>query len=59
MSSTTRSGKIIRRLLRSVAKRQLITQDISTFENPAALDQLAERNRKVKLLNKAHAILGS
>jgi len=38
----TRSGKIMRRLLRSVAKNEAITQDISTLENPAILDQLSE-----------------
>jgi acetyl-CoA synthetase len=36
----TRSGKIMRRLLRSVAKGEAITQDTSTLENPAVLDQL-------------------
>ncbi|RZL43273.1 MAG: acetate--CoA ligase [Variovorax sp.] len=40
----TRSGKIMRRLLRSVAKDEAITQDTSTLENPAILEQLAERN---------------
>ncbi|MBT2302098.1 acetate--CoA ligase [Variovorax paradoxus] len=40
----TRSGKIMRRLLRSVAKGETITQDTSTLENPAILEQLAERN---------------
>ncbi|MEO6410902.1 MAG: acetate--CoA ligase [Burkholderiaceae bacterium] len=40
----TRSGKIMRRLLRSVAKGEAITQDTSTLENPAILDQLAEVN---------------
>ncbi|MDM0115977.1 acetate--CoA ligase [Variovorax sp. J22R133] len=40
----TRSGKIMRRLLRSIAKDEPITQDISTLENPAVLDQLMERN---------------
>ena len=40
----TRSGKILRRLLRSIAKGEAITQDVSTLENPAILDQLAERN---------------
>jgi acetyl-CoA synthetase len=40
----TRSGKIMRRLLRSVAKDEKITQDTSTLENPAILDQLAEKN---------------
>ena len=38
----TRSGKIMRRLLRSVAKGEAITQDTSTLENPAILDQLGE-----------------
>jgi acetyl-CoA synthetase len=38
----TRSGKIMRRLLRSIAKGEPITQDISTLENPAILIQLAE-----------------
>jgi acetyl-CoA synthetase len=36
----TRSGKIMRRLLRSIAKGEQITQDTSTLENPAILDQL-------------------
>ncbi|MGJ8620099.1 MAG: acetate--CoA ligase [Methylophilaceae bacterium] len=36
----TRSGKIMRRLLRSLAKGEEITSDISTLENPAILDQL-------------------
>jgi acetyl-CoA synthetase len=40
----TRSGKIMRRLLRSIAKGEAITQDTSTLENPAILDQLSENN---------------
>jgi len=40
----TRSGKIMRRLLRSVANDEKITQDTSTLENPAILEQLAEKN---------------
>jgi len=40
----TRSGKIMRRLLRSVAKGEAITQDTSTLENPAILTQLSESN---------------
>jgi acetyl-CoA synthetase len=40
----TRSGKIMRRLLRSVANGEAITQDTSTLENPAILEQLAEKN---------------
>jgi acetyl-CoA synthetase len=36
----TRSGKIMRRLLRSIAKGEEITQDVSTLENPAILEQL-------------------
>ena len=39
----TRSGKIMRRLLRSIAKGEKITADISTLENPAILDQLREK----------------
>ncbi len=38
----TRSGKIMRRLLRSIAKGEQITQDTSTLENPAILEQLAQ-----------------
>ena len=38
----TRSGKIMRRLLRSIAKGETITQDTSTLENPAILDQLKQ-----------------
>jgi len=38
----TRSGKIMRRLLRAIAKGEEITQDVSTLENPAILDQLKE-----------------
>ena len=40
----TRSGKIMRRLLRSIAKGEAITQDTSTLENPAILEQLAQVN---------------
>jgi acetyl-CoA synthetase len=36
----TRSGKIMRRLLRSIARGEEITQDLSTLENPAILEQL-------------------
>ena len=36
----TRSGKIMRRLLKSVARGEEITQDVSTLENPAILEQL-------------------
>ena len=38
----TRSGKIMRRLLRTLAKGEEITSDVSTLENPAILDQLKE-----------------
>ncbi len=38
----TRSGKIMRRLLRSIAKGEAVTQDTSTLENPAILSQLGE-----------------
>ncbi|QDD14156.1 acetate--CoA ligase [Candidatus Methylopumilus rimovensis] len=36
----TRSGKIMRRLLRSLAKGEEITSDISTLDNPSILEQL-------------------
>jgi acetyl-CoA synthetase len=38
----TRSGKIMRRLLRALAKGEEITQDVSTLENPQILEQLQE-----------------
>lgn len=38
----TRSGKIMRRLLRVLAKGEEVTQDISTLENPAILEQLKQ-----------------
>jgi acetyl-CoA synthetase len=38
----TRSGKIMRRLLRGVAKGEAVTQDTSTLENPAILEQLSQ-----------------
>ena len=40
----TRSGKIMRRLLRSIAKGEEITQDVSTLENPGILEQLKQAN---------------
>jgi acetyl-CoA synthetase len=36
----TRSGKIMRRLLRTIARGEEITQDVSTLENPGIVDQL-------------------
>ena len=36
----TRSGKIMRRLLRSIAREEEILQDVSTLENPGILEQL-------------------
>lgn len=36
----TRSGKIMRRLLRGLAKGEEVAQDVSTLENPAILEQL-------------------
>jgi acetyl-CoA synthetase len=40
----TRSGKIMRRLLRALARGETITQDVSTLENPAILEQLRGDN---------------
>lgn len=39
----TRSGKIMRRLLRAIAKNEMITQDISTLENPQIIGQLQQQ----------------
>ncbi len=36
----TRSGKIMRRLLRAIARGEEITEDVSTLENPAIVAQL-------------------
>lgn len=36
----TRSGKIMRRLLKDIARGQTTMQDVTTLENPAILDQL-------------------
>ncbi len=44
----TRSGKIMRRLLRAIARGEEITQDVSTLENPAILDQLRGVDAPVK-----------
>ena len=38
----TRSGKIMRRLLKSLAKGEVITQDISTLEDESIIEQLQE-----------------
>jgi len=38
----TRSGKIMRRLLRSIARGEEILQDVSTLENPAILEQFRQ-----------------
>jgi acetyl-CoA synthetase len=36
----TRSGKIMRRILRAIAKNEKITQDISTLENPTIVEKI-------------------
>ena len=40
----TRSGKIMRRLLRAIARGEELTQDTSTLENPAILEQLTSQD---------------
>lgn len=40
----TRSGKIMRRLLRAIARGEAISQDTSTLENPAILEQLQDQS---------------
>ncbi len=42
----TRSGKIMRRILRSIAKHEEITQDISTLEDPAIVEQIITKARE-------------
>jgi acetyl-CoA synthetase len=37
----TRSGKIMRRILRSIAKGEAITQDTSTLEDPSVVETIA------------------
>ncbi|MFK5975371.1 MAG: acetate--CoA ligase [Sulfurovum sp.] len=39
----TRSGKIMRRILRSLAKGEAITQDISTLEDPSIVETIASK----------------
>jgi acetyl-CoA synthetase len=41
----TRSGKIMRRLLRAIARGEQITQDTSTLENPQIIEQLQRAGR--------------
>jgi len=38
----TRSGKIMRRILRSIAKNEKITQDTSTLEDPSIVEKIIE-----------------
>jgi len=38
----TRSGKVMRRILRTIAKGEEITQDISTLENPDVVSKIKE-----------------
>jgi acetyl-CoA synthetase len=38
----TRSGKVMRRILRSIAKDEPITQDISTLEDPSIVSKIEE-----------------
>ncbi len=42
----TRSGKIMRRILRSIAKGEPITQDISTLEDPTIVSKIEEIVKK-------------
>lgn len=42
----TRSGKIMRRILRSIAKEEAITQDISTLEDPSIVKEIETTARE-------------
>jgi acetyl-CoA synthetase len=57
----TRSGKIMRRLLKAIARGEEITQDVSTLENPAILDQLrgSEGAKPARARAKARARAGT
>ena len=43
----TRSGKIMRRILRSIAKGEAITQDTSTLEDPTVVGQIEDAVKSV------------
>ncbi|MDD2567169.1 MAG: acetate--CoA ligase [Thiovulaceae bacterium] len=45
----TRSGKIMRRILRSIAKGEAITQDISTLEDPSIVATIASTVQSCRL----------
>lgn len=45
----TRSGKIMRRILRSIAKGEVVTQDISTLEDPSIVATIASRVQSCSL----------
>jgi acetyl-CoA synthetase len=45
----TRSGKIMRRILRSIAKNEPITQDTSTLEDPKVVEAIIEVVRSCQL----------
>ncbi|HMD73654.1 MAG TPA: acetate--CoA ligase [Steroidobacteraceae bacterium] len=49
----TRSGKIMRRLLRAIARGEEITQDVSTLENPAIIEQLRGSEDRMAALARA------
>jgi acetyl-CoA synthetase len=51
----TRSGKIMRRLLRAIARNEDITQDLSTLENPAIIEQLRGDERATPAANAGKA----
>ncbi len=51
----TRSGKIMRRLLRAIARGEEITQDVSTLENPAIIEQLRGSEDRMAALASAES----
>ncbi len=44
----TRSGKIMRRILRAIAKGEAITQDISTLEDPSIVEKIEMMIKRTK-----------
>ena len=39
----TRSGKIMRRILRTIAKGEKVTQDTSTLEDPSVVETITNK----------------
>jgi len=45
----TRSGKIMRRILRTIAKGEVVTQDTSTLEDPSVVTEISSKVQSCSL----------